>query len=99
MTEQNLTFSIEIDFIPDMKEGRASFQETMKKAAAQYHGTYVLDPKKRPIIAGLDSRDVEKVLVDIGLCAFGTWRAWGLTCTICTPLPSRAVGMTDGWDI
>lgn len=31
MTEQNLTFSIEIDFIPDMKEGRTSFQETMKK--------------------------------------------------------------------
>lgn len=99
MTEQNLTFSIEIDFIPDMKEGRASFQETMKKAAAQYHGTYVLDPKKRPVIAGLDSRDVEKVLVDIGLSAFGTWPACVLTCTIGTPLPIRAVGMSDGWDI
>lgn len=99
MTADNLTFSIEIDFIPDIKEGRSDFQKQMKDAASRYQGVYTLDKSKRPIIAGLSKDDVEKALTDLGLSAFGAWPQCILTCTLNTPLPIRAVGMADGWDI
>ena len=99
MTADNLTFSLEIDFIPDIQEGRMDLKAKMKEVAAKYSGTYVLDPKARPIISGLSKEDVENALKDLGLQAFGTWPSCILTCTINTPLPLRAVGMSDGWDI
>ena len=99
MTADNLTFSLEIDFIPDIQEGRMDLKAKMKEVAAKYAGTYVLDPKARPIISGLSKEDVENALKDLGLQAFGTWPSCILTCTINTPLPLRAVGMSDGWDI
>lgn len=99
MTADNLTFSLEIDFIPDIQEGRMDLKAKMKEVAAKYAGTYVLDPKARPIISGLSKEDVENALKDLGLQAFGTQPSCILTCTINTPLPLRAVGMSDGWDI
>ena len=99
MTADNLTFSLEIDFIPDIQEGRMDLKAKMKEVAATYAGTYVLDPKARPIISGLSQEDGEDARKDLGLHAFVTWPSCILTCTINTPLPLRAVGMSDGWDI
>ena len=62
MTADNLTFSLEIDFIPDIQEGRMDLKAKMKEVAAKYAGTYVLDPKARPIISGLSKEDVENAL-------------------------------------
>ena len=67
MTADNLTFSLEIDFIPDIQEGRMDLKAKMKEVAAKYAGTYVLDPKARPIISGLSKEDVENALKDLGL--------------------------------
>ena len=99
MTADNLTFSLEIDFIPDIQEGRVDLKKKMKEVAAAHDGTYILDPKGRPIITGLSKDDVETTLKDLGLLAFGTWPSCILTSTITSPLPIRAVGMSDGWDI
>ena len=41
MTADNLTFSLEIDFIPDIQEGRMDLKAKMKEVAAKYAGTYV----------------------------------------------------------
>lgn len=99
MTADNLTFSIEIDFIPDIQDGRAELKKSMKSVSEKFDGTYILDPKARPIISGLAKDDVEGALKELGLLAFGTWPACILTATIVSPLPIRAVGMSDGWDI
>lgn len=99
MTADNLTFSLEIDFIPDIAEGRNEFKHKMKEVAEKHEGTYILDPKGRPIISGLAKDDVEDTLKDLGLLAFGSWPSCILTCTMTTPLPIRSVGMSDGWDI
>ena len=99
MTADNLTFSIEIDFIPDIQDGRAELKKSMKSVSEKFDGTYILDPKARPIISGLSKDDVEGALKELGLLAFGTWPACILTATIVSPLPIRAVGMSDGWDI
>lgn len=99
MTADNLTFSVEIDFMPDITDGQEEFKQRMKDVAAKYNGSYNLDEKHRPIIGGLVKDDIEKVLKDLGLTAFGNWPTCILTCTISTPLPMRAVGMSDGWDI
>ena len=53
MTADNLTFSIEIDFIPDIQDGRAELKKSMKSVSEKFDGTYILDPKARPIISGL----------------------------------------------
>ena len=76
MTADNLTFSLEIDFIPDIQEGRSEFKKKMKEVADKHEGTYILDPKGRPIISGLAKDDVEDTLKDLGLLAFGSW-PWG----------------------
>ena len=99
MTADNLTFSLEIDFIPDIEEGRDEFKSRMKKVAESHEGTYILDPKARPMITGLAKDDVEETLKDLELLAFGSWPSCILTCTMTAPLPIRAVGMSDGWDI
>ncbi len=99
MTADNLTFSLEIDFIPDLQEGRDDFKKKMKLAAEKTDATYNLDPKSRPVISGLTKDDIDKTLNELGLLAFGMWPSCILTCTIATALPIRAVGMSDGWDI
>lgn len=99
MTADNITFSLEIDYIPDEMEGRSDFEAKMKSTAAQFDGFYTLDRNHRPVIAGLAREDVDKALAALGLSAFGTWPACILTATIATPLPLRAIGMSDGWDI
>ncbi len=99
MTQDNLTFSIEIDFIPDIQEGRTELKDLMRTTADKYDGTYILDPKARPIISGLTKEDVDGALKDLGLLAFGSWPSCILTCSVMAPLPIRAVGMSDGWDI
>ena len=70
MTADNLTYSLEIDFIPDIKEGRDEFKKRMKAAAEKMEGTYVLDPKARPMITGLAQADVEPALKEMRLLAF-----------------------------
>lgn len=99
MTAENLTFSIEIDYIQDIEEGRSDFQKKMKETAEKYDGFYTLDAKHRPMIVGLAKADVEKIFAELGLSAFGSWPSCILTATINTPLPMRAIGMSDGWDI
>lgn len=99
MTADNLTFSVEIDYIPDIEEGRLEFEKKMKETAEQYNAFYTKDAKHRPLIAGLGKDDVDKLLASLGLSAFGSWPACILTATISTPLPLRAIGMSDGWDI
>ena len=99
MTVDNLSFSLEIDFIPDLEEGRADFKKRMKEVAAKHDCTFTLDKKFRPVISGLSKDDVEKILSEIGLSAFGSWPSCILTCTINSPLPMYSVGMSDGWDI
>ena len=99
MTADNITFSLEIDYIPDEASGRAEFEAKMKETAGTFRGFYTLDKDHRPVIAGLAKDDVDKALAALGLSAFGTWPACILTATIATPLPLRAIGMSDGWDI
>lgn len=99
MTSDNLSFALEIDFIPDITEGRKEFQQKMKDTAEKLDGIYSLDAKSRPIISGLTKDDIEKGLSELNLMAFGMWPSCILTCTISTALPIRAVGMSDGWDI
>lgn len=99
MTADNITFSLEIDYIPDEMEGRTDFEQKMKTVAENLEGFYTLDREHRPIIAGLAKDDVDKALAELGLSAFGTWPACILTATIATPLPLKAIGMSDGWDI
>lgn len=99
MTADNLSFSLEIDYIPDETAGRSEFEAKMKQTAEEFHGFYTLDKDHRPVIAGLAREDVDKLLAALGLSAFGTWPACILTVTISTPLPLRAIGMSDGWDI
>ena len=53
MTADNLTFALEIDFIPDLQEGRDDFKKKMKSVAEKIDGSYTLDQKSRPIISGL----------------------------------------------
>lgn len=99
MTADNLTFSLEIDFIPDVTEGRDSLKKKMKEVSDAHDGTYMTDPSGRPMITGLAREDIEPILNDLNLLAFGTWPSCILTCTVTAPLPIRAVGMSDGWDI
>lgn len=99
MTQDNLTYAIEIDFIPDVQEGRREFKAKMKETAGQLDGSYMLDAKGRPIISGLKLEEVETTLSRLGLIAFGSWPSCILTASITSPLPIRAVGMSDGWDI
>lgn len=99
MTQDNLTYAIEIDFIPDVQEGRREFKAKMKETATQFDASYILDLKARPIISGLKLEEVEKTLNQLGLIAFGSWPSCILTASITSPLPIRAVGMSDGWDI
>ena len=97
MTADNLTFSIEIDFIPDIQDGRAELKKSMKSVSEKFDGTYILDPKARPIISGLSKDDVEGALKELGLLAFGTWPACILTATIVSPLRSvRSACRTAG---
>ena len=51
MTADNLTFALEIDFIPDLQEGRDDFKKKMKSVAEKIDGSYTLDQKSRPIIS------------------------------------------------
>ena len=60
MTADNLTFALEIDFIPDLQEGRDDFKKKMKSVAEKIDGSYTLDQKSRPIISGLTKEDIEK---------------------------------------
>lgn len=100
MTSDNLTFSLEIDFIPDVEEGRQEFVQKMKDTAKEFNATYSLSVKdKSPTISGLTRDDVNKILPALGLAAFGTWPACILTCNIIAPVPIHAIGMSDGWDI
>lgn len=45
MTADNLTFALEIDFIPDLQEGRDDFKKKMKSVAEKIDGSYTLDQK------------------------------------------------------
>ncbi len=99
MTADNLTFSVEIDYIAEVTEGRAEFEKKMQETAASYDAFFTKDEKHRPLICGLAKDDVTKLLASLGLSAFGSWPICILTCTIATPLPLRAIGMSDGWDI
>lgn len=99
MTADNLSFSIVIDFIPDIDEGRQDFTQKMKETAALYHGSFSLDQKHRPTIGGLTAEDIPKLLPTLGLSAFGSWPSCILTCTIQAPLPIHSIGMSDGWDV
>ena len=40
MTADNLTFALEIDFIPDLQEGRDDFKKKMKSVAEKIDGSY-----------------------------------------------------------
>ncbi|MDU7216007.1 MAG: DUF1858 domain-containing protein, partial [Dialister sp.] len=95
----NLTFSLEIDFIPDIEDGRKDFEKRMEDVAKRVDASFHLDSKSRPVIAELAKENIEKALNELGLLAFGMWPSCILTCTIATALPIRAVGMSDGWDV
>ena len=99
MTIDNLTFSLEIDFIPDIEDGRKDFEKRMEDVAKRVDASFHLDSKSRPVISELAKENIEKALNDLGLLAFGMWPSCILTCTIATALPIRAVGMSDGWDV
>lgn len=99
MTIENLTFSLEIDFIPDIEDGRKDFEKRMEDVAKRVDASFHLDSKSRPVIAELAKENIEKALNELGLLAFGMWPSCILTCTIATALPIRAVGMSDGWDV
>ena len=99
MTIDNLTFSLEIDFIPDIEDGRKDFEKRMEDVARRVDASFHLDSKSRPVIAELAKENIEKTLNELGLLAFGMWPSCILTCTIATALPIRAVGMSDGWDV
>ncbi len=99
MTIDNLTFSLEIDFIPDIEDGRKDFEKRMEDVAKRVDASFHLDSKSRPVIAELAKENIEKALNELGLLAFGMWPSCILTCTIATSLPIRAVGMSDGWDV
>lgn len=99
MTIDNLTFSLEIDFIPDIEDGRKDFEKRMEDVAKKVDASFHLDSKSRPVIAELAKENIEKALNELGLLAFGMWPSCILTCTIATALPIRAVGMSDGWDV
>ena len=99
MTIDNLTFSLEIDFIPDIEDGRKDFEKRMEDVARRVDASFHLDSKSRPVIAELAKENIEKALNELGLLAFGMWPSCILTCTIATALPIRAVGMSDGWDV
>ncbi len=99
MTADNLTFSIEINYIQDVTEGRAEFEKKMQEVAGVVGAAFTRDNAKRPILAGLAADEITKALAALGLSAFGQWPLCILTATIATPLPLRAIGMADGWDI
>lgn len=99
MTIDNLTFSLEIDFIPDIEDGRKDFEKRMEDVAKRVDASFHLDSKSRPVIAELAKKNIEKALNELGLLAFGMWPSCILTCTIAPALPIRAVGMSDGWDV
>lgn len=99
MTIDNLTFSLEIDFIPDIEDARKDFEKRMEDVAKRVDASFHLDSKSRPVIAELAKENIEKALNELGLLAFGMWPSCILTCTIATALPIRAVGMSDGWDV
>lgn len=99
MTIDNLTFSLEIDFIPDIEDGRKDIEKRMEDVAKRVDASFHLDSKSRPVISELAKENIEKALNELGLLAFGMWSSCILTCTIATALPIRAVGMSDGWDV
>ncbi len=99
MTVDNLTFSIEINYIRDVTEGRAEFEKKMQEVAGDIGAAFTRDREKRPVLAGLSADEITKALASLGLSAFGQWPLCILTATIATPLPLRAIGMADGWDI
>ncbi len=99
MTVDNLTFSIEINYIRDVTEGRAEFERNMQEVAGDIGAAFTRDREKRPVLAGLSADEITKALASLGLSAFGQWPLCILTATIATPLPLRAIGMADGWDI
>ncbi len=41
MTADNLTFALEIDFIPDLQEGRDDFKKKMKSVAEKIRQLYL----------------------------------------------------------
>lgn len=60
MTADNLTFALEIDFIPDLQEGRDDFKKKMKSVAEKIDGSYTLDQKSRPIIPDSQKKILKK---------------------------------------
>ena len=45
MTADNLTFALEIDFIPDLQEGRDDFKKKMKSVAEKNRRQLYLRPE------------------------------------------------------
>ena len=77
-----LFFSLSVDFIPDMQDGRQSFIEKMKETATLYQSPFSFDAKDRPTIEKITSANLLKILPTLDLSAFGTWPSCILTCTI-----------------
>lgn len=94
-----LFFSLSVDFIPDMQDGRQSFIEKMKETATLYQSPFSFDAKDRPTIEKITSANLLKILPTLDLSAFGTWPSCILTCTIQSNHTVYSIGMSDGWDI
>ncbi len=94
----NMTYSLVYHFVPKSEE-RKAFLRTAEDVAKMYKASIVIGKNGEVTLAGLTAKEVAPVLVATGLAPYTEWPRDIVTCNIEMPLPLRAVGMEDGWEI
>lgn len=94
----NMTYSLVYHFVPGSTE-RKSFLRTAEEAAKAYRASIIIGQNGDVTLAGALGEEVAPMLVATGLAPYSDWPQDIVTCDIETPLPLRAVGMEDGWEI
>lgn len=94
----NMTYSLVYRFIPKSEE-RKAFLRTAEDVAKMYNVSIILGKNGEVTLAGMVASEVAPLLIATGLSPYAEWPRDIVTCDIETPLPLRAVGMEDGWEI
>lgn len=94
----NMTYSLVYHFVPGSAE-RQAFLRTAEEVAKMYKASIIIGKTGDVTLAGAMADEVAPMLVATGLAPYTDWPEDIVTCEIHTPLPLRAVGMEDGWEI
>lgn len=93
-----MTYALAVHFATK-GEGRKAFLKTAEDAAKMYQASIILQPNGDVTMAGIAADEVAPLLTATGMSPYAEWPQDVVTCDIETPLPLRAVGMEDGWEV